>query len=162
MHRNHKYLHSNSPVLKCYDLIHTKLELWHYARMPIIEWVEGKEPLRVEPGSFRMPEGEMLNANMLSCFDIGLKRVRKYFQKYYIDTPYSIGRSEKDVPLTKILATMLDRKQELKRCIDRAISTDSDDLDKAFNAKEAGKCLRQTIETVNNYSLVQPAIPPQC
>ena len=159
-HRNHEYLHSNSPVLKCYELIHNKLELWHYSRMPILEWLDGKEPVRAEPGSFRIPEGEMLNANVLSCFDIGLKRVREYFQKHYIDSLYSIGQSEKDVPLTKILATGLEQKQEMKRWIDRASSTDADDLDKVFNATEAGECLGMTIEMINDFGLMQPGIPP--
>ena len=70
---------------------------------------------------------------MTNCFQIGSKLAIDYCQHNYIDNPFKIERSEKDVPLTKILATSKDRKLELKKQLDKVVSLVADDIDNAMN-----------------------------
>ena len=67
----------------------------------------------------------------------------------YITNPFKIGRSKKDVPLDKILATSQDMKNELKKTIDRAVSVSEDEIDKAMDRHEVGTALNDLVIQLN-------------
>ena len=96
-----------------------------------------------------MPGSETLNYDILAIFSIGNKRVAQYFQKYYITDPFAVERSEKDAPLTKILTTSLDRRNELKKAIDAATSVLADELKKALDKERAGRELKDVARRLN-------------
>lgn len=96
-----------------------------------------------------MPECETLNPNVTNFVEIGTNRVTKYIQVNYIDNPFKVGRSELDVPLTKILTTSVDRKEELIKAINRVASIDKSELDKAFNKDEVGNALMWVVRKLN-------------
>ena len=92
---------------------------------------------------------ETLNPAVLGLLQIGLQRAIKYMQTYYIDDPFCVDRSEKKVPLTKILASSMDRKQELRISIDTVVSLVANDLDKVMDTHKAGEHLRFAVEKLN-------------
>ena len=122
--------------------------LWHPTLEPVLKYENGK-PIHAEPNSYKMPEEEVLNPQILNCFDIGGDRAERYMQKNNIDQPYKVERSEKDVPLTKILATTLDMKNELATMIHKVSSVDGTDLNNAMNKDEVGKELLDIVEKLN-------------
>ena len=70
-------------------------------------------------------------------------------QKNNIDQPFRVERSEKDVPLTKILATTIDRKNERTKMIHKVSSVDKTELNNAMNKDEVGKELLDIVEKLN-------------
>ena len=72
-----------------------------------------------------------------------------YCQFNYIDNQFKIDRSEKDIALTKILATSKDRKLELKRTIDNATSLVEEDIDKSMNKDKVGEKLLEVNDYLN-------------
>ncbi|KAL9178464.1 hypothetical protein ACHAXT_003794 [Thalassiosira profunda] len=137
--RSHERLHENSPLIQGHELVHNQIKLWHPTDRPIIGDYGKPNPKYAEPNSYDLPGKETLNPEVLQCFEIGKKRMEAYFQKYYIDKPFAVERSEKDVPLTKILATSVDRNEEKKKAIDRAVSVNTDELNKAMNKEEVAE-----------------------
>ena len=106
-----------SPLRHGHDLIHNKIKLWHPADEPII----GKDTdgwlIHTMPNSFSLPGKELLDPDVLQCFDIGSSRVCTYFKHNNIDIPYEVNCSEKDVLLTRILATSDTRKAKVNKAI---------------------------------------------
>lgn len=102
-HSNEEVLNFKSPWIRGFELIHIEIDLWHHSKLPITEKEAGKESICVQPGSYKMPDGEVLSPDVLFCFDIRLVRVRSYFQKDYIILQYKIEFSEKEVLLTRSL-----------------------------------------------------------
>ena len=143
-------LKEKSPLIKGFELIHSGMEFWHHSKQPIIDRDSKNNPIWAEPNSYKLPKGETLNPQVLDSFAIGSSCVKMSVQKNDIDDPYKVECSEKDVSLTKILATSLDRKNELKRMIDRAISLDKTDLDKAMNKDESWEELLEVIDLLNS------------
>ena len=80
----------------------------------------------------------------------------------YIDEPYAVERSGKEVTLSKILATSADRKIERIKSIHAAVSTSRDELNKALSKEEAGRYLAGVIQTLNELRVIPsvPLIPP--
>ena len=146
--RSHEWLHAESPLIKGYKMVHDDMQIWHHTEEPRIKKADqtNTDATRAAPNSFEMADGETLNPAVLSCFDIGLDRARKYMKTYYIDTPFRVDRSEKDVQLTRILATSLDRRLELEKSIYKATSVSEDELDKAVNKDELRKELDSVID----------------
>ncbi|KAL7540626.1 hypothetical protein ACHAXR_010257 [Thalassiosira sp. AJA248-18] len=147
--RTRDWLSADSPIILLHDLLHIKMKFWHPTNQPIIGDYLKEKPIYAEPNSFKLPGNESLHYEVFLCFDIGLERVIKYMQRYYIDFPFSVGRSEKEVSLAKIMASSIDRKQESKKTIDREISTSKDDLKAAFNKNEVGKKLQLLANELN-------------
>ena len=81
--KTHEMLNDNSPSVVGFDLIHNEIQLWHHELEPIIDETARKEPVRVEPNSFKMPGGESLNSQVPLCYDIGESLKVRYCQKYY-------------------------------------------------------------------------------
>jgi hypothetical protein len=91
-------------------------------RAPIIGKDTNNNPICAEQKSFNLPNGETLNPDTLNVCGIRAKHVLDSAQVNEIDNPYKVDRTEKDVKLTKILATSMDRRIELKKALDRATS----------------------------------------
>ncbi|KAL7549786.1 hypothetical protein ACHAWF_015642 [Thalassiosira exigua] len=126
--RTRNWFNPDSPAIRLFELVHNKMQLWHHTNQPIIGDYDKETPLYADPNSFRLPENETLLPDVLRLLDIGVTRVKKYMQTYYIDTSFRVDRSEKEVPLTKLLASTIDRRKELKRIIDREVSLVEADL----------------------------------
>ena len=118
-----------SPLIKGYNQIHNEMKLWHPKDQPIIGGTADK-PIYAKPNSYDLPKGESLNEQVLHIFSIGTERVKQYFFEYYIKNPFSVNRSEKKVPLTRILATSMEMQLERKKAIDRAVSIKKEELGK--------------------------------
>ena len=146
--KTHDRLRINLPLLAGYELIHNRMEFWHPTNEPVIGRKSG-QPVRVQKNSFDLPKKETLNPQVLEFVKIGTERAVKYLQLNYIDSPFKIDRSGKDVSLTKILATTLDRKCELKKMMDRVVSLSEEDLDRAMNKEEAGEELAVVLDALN-------------
>ena len=114
---------------------------------------------RAKPLTFDLPNNEKLSASVLRMFQIGTDRAVQYCHHYYVANPYSVERSEKDVPLTKILATASDQKNEQMKIINRAVSLSANELDKAMVLEEVGEELLKTVQLLNETYNVSPQIP---
>ncbi|KAL7545247.1 hypothetical protein ACHAWF_013562 [Thalassiosira exigua] len=147
--RTRDWLTTDSPAICLHELVHNKIQLWHHTNQPIIGDYEKARPTYAEANSFKLPEKETLFPDVLRLLDIGLARVRNYLQIYYIDDPFRVERSEKEAPLTKLLASTVDRKKELKRTIDREVSVFAADLDDAMNKTEVGEKLQEVVGLLN-------------
>lgn len=137
------------------------MAIWHHENEPIIGKTNKEEPTYARPNSHDLPGNETLNLNSDSevptCHNIGGDKCIKYVQHNYIDDPYKVQRSEKDgVSLTKILATSLDRKFELKKSIDRVISVSKKGLDKAMSKDEVGEELSLVVDQLNSTAGILP------
>ena len=146
--RTHEVLYDDSPLIIGYDIIHNETQVWHPEYEPTIKF-DGDDRIRAEPDSYDLPDDETLNAQVTKCFDIGLQRAILYVLTYHIQSPFRVDRSEKEVPLTKILASTMDRKAEMKKMIDRAISLEDVDLDKAMVADEVREELKKVNELLD-------------
>ena len=149
LHRQFMTITGTSPLVSAYELIHNTIKLWHPIDEPIIGNYQKETKLHAEPYSYQLPECETLNPNVTNFVEIGTNRVTKYIQVNYIDNPFKVGRSELDVPLTKILTTSVDRKEELIKAINRVASIDKSELDKAFNKDEVGNALMWVVRKLN-------------
>jgi hypothetical protein len=140
-------LRASSPLIKCYDLIHTQMQFWHPANEPIIGWNNDK-PIYTEAKSLALPGDETLNEKVLLFYTYGSQRVIEYFKLYYIKRPFHATRPEKEFPLPRILATSADRKDELRSMINRAISTDEQELG-SFTKPMLGEEIEATVKRLN-------------
>ena len=147
--RTRDWLTTESPVMCLHDLIHNKIQLWHHTNQPIIGDYDKETPKFAEPNSFLLPEKETLFPDVLLVFDTGLTRVIRYMQVYYIDTPFRVDRSEKEVALNKLLASSVDRAKELKRTIGREVSLVTSGLDDAMTTPVVGTKLLQVVDDLN-------------
>ena len=145
--RTRDWLNTDSPIILLCDLVHIKMKLWHHIDQPIIGNYMEKKPTYAEPNAFNLPDKETLNPDVLMCFDIGLQRVTRYMQYYYMYTPFEFDRSEKEIPITKILASSIDRKHELKKAIDKDKSFIKDDA--SINKDEVGEKLQWVADKLN-------------
>ena len=147
--RTRDWFTAESPAILLHELIHHKIKLWHHSHLPIIVKYDKENPTYSLPYSYLLPENETLLPDVLLMFDIGLTRVVEYMQLYYIDDAFRVDRSEKEVPLTKLLASSVDRKKELKRMIDREVSLSANELDDALDKEEAGLKLKTVVDLLN-------------
>ena len=69
-----------------------------------------------------------------------------------------MDRSKKDCPLTKLLATSLERKLELKRALGRAVLLDADDLGKAMNQDKVGTEIEKVKHVLNVELTMNPPV----
>ncbi|KAL7523896.1 hypothetical protein ACHAWF_001595 [Thalassiosira exigua] len=146
--KTHDWLRNKSPIIKGFDLIHNSIQLWHPTEQPIIDGTPDNS-VRAKANEYNLPGKETLNPEILQFPTIGTKRAIKYGQVNYIDNPFKVDRSEAEVPLTRILATSLDRKAELKKQIDKVTSVSAEDLDDALNRDETGEQLLYVIDQLN-------------
>jgi len=130
-------------------LRHDGMEVWHPIREPIIGKDTNNNPIRAEPNSFNLPNGETLNPDTLRVCGIGAKRVKDSAQFNEIDNPYKVDETEEDVKLAKILATSMDRRIELKKALDRATSLVEDKLNASMTKDEAGEELKNVVASLN-------------
>lgn len=164
--RSEEYLSADSPLIKCHDLIHHQMKVWHPTEEINLDGGRGKKGRKkrrrdseVDPYSFG--KNESLNSDVLKTFVLGSIRVVEYFQRYYVDNPFSVDRSEDEVSLTKILATHADREVEWQKFINRSISTSHSELEKAMIVSELREALANEISSLNfDTDLVVPEIPP--
>ena len=147
--KTHEWLNENSPFVIGFELIHNGIQLWHHENEPIIGEDAEKNPIYADPNSFQLPGSESLNSQTPQFFDIGEKIKVKYCQKYYIDTPFRVDWSEKEISMTRILASSVDRKAELNKSIIQATSVIEEELDKTLTKREAYKQLNRTIDELN-------------
>ncbi len=94
-------------------LRHDGMEIWHPIREPIIGKDTNNNPICAEQKSFNLTNEETLNPDTLNVCGIQAKHVLDSAQVNKIDNPYKVDTTEKDVKLTKILATSMDRCIEL-------------------------------------------------
>ncbi|KAL7526067.1 hypothetical protein ACHAXR_001297 [Thalassiosira sp. AJA248-18] len=155
-----EWLRENSPLIQGFRLIHREIQLWHHTNQPIIRRGADRAPIFSKPNSYELPKKETLNPQVLVFDKIGTKLAIDYLKMYYIMNPYTVERSEKKVPLTKILANTLDKKCELKIAMDKVTSVIYDDLDKATNKDEAGELLNRVIDQLNGDASIISMVPP--
>ena len=157
------WLKDRSPLISSFEHIHNRLQLWHRTKYPALNETKKRKKIDDEQNTYSLPSNETLNPDVMRCFDIGTARGIDYMQCYYIDKPYAVDRSEKEVPLQRILATSIDRnKKERTKVIDRSTSLSKNDLDKAMDKEEAAKQLLAVINALNQLpnSTAVPLIPP--
>lgn len=101
----------------------------------------------------------MLHPDVPNAFSIGSDKVASYHEFYNVEHPFKVDRSEKDISLKKILATTVDRKLELQKTINRAISLVEDDLNKSMNSAEVGEEIEKVIDVLNFKIQIPKLIP---
>jgi hypothetical protein len=119
------------------------------SRRPIVDNYDKDDKVYSSSSGQELANGETLSLEVPLCFDIGSERAIKYCQEYYITNPFKEERSEKDVPLTKILSTTFDREKERKKFLHAETSIDEKELDVALNRDDAAKQLKFTRDWLN-------------
>ena len=111
-----------------YDRVHTELQLFHATEPPIIGKNNEGRPIFAAEGDLGLPDGEVFNAKAASVIGLGKERAVQYCQVNNINEQYKVGRSEDDVPLTKIKIKIADITAEQSRAIAIATSTNLETL----------------------------------
>lgn len=144
--RYHEFLSADSVLMLLHQKIHNKMQLWHHTNLPIVGDFDKAEKKYSTPEGLELPDGETLSLEVPRCFETGTNRAIEYCQINYIDDPFRQDRTEKDVALTRILATTLDRKKELQRFVHRETSVDYCELDKSLDKEKLGEHIQSTID----------------
>jgi hypothetical protein len=118
-------------LLKEFDHIHNKMQLWHYSEPPIIgRDADTGSPIYAEEGGFKLSHNQLFNADAANVINLGMERSLQYCQVNNINehNKCKIARSEDDAPLSKLKISAKDRSVELKRAIVIGMSTDMKEL----------------------------------